>query len=74
MWGAMNPLLQGSQSYGHYSNEGKVKTTAAWQVASYLRKVYGADTAVDYVAEELAAGNIFSDEADALRKYLRNEG
>ena len=51
-----------------------MKTTAAWQVANYLRKVYGADAAVDYVAEELAAGNIFSDEADALRKYLRNGG
>ena len=74
MWGAKNPLLQGSQSYGHYSDEGRVKNTAAWQVASYLRRTYGADTAVDYVAEELAAGNLMSDEAADLRKYLRNEG
>ena len=63
-----------SQSYGHYSDEGRVKNTAAWQVASYLRRTYGADTAVDYVAEELAAGNLMSDEAADLRKYLRNEG
>ena len=74
MWGAMNPLLQANQSYGHYSDEGKVKNTAAWQVADYLRRVYGADTAVDYIAEEMAAGNLMSDEADDLRKYLRNEG
>ena len=74
MWGAMNPLLQANQSYGHYSDEGKVKNTAAWQVADYLRRVYGADTAVAYIAEEMAAGNLMSDEADDLRKYLRNEG
>ena len=74
MWGAMNPLLAENQSYGHFSDEGRVKNTAAWQVANYLRKIKGADAAVDYIAEEMAAGNLTTAEADDLRKYLRNEG
>ena len=51
-----------------------VKGKACWHCAPIAAAKALGDQAVDYIAEEMAAGNLTTAEADDLRKYLRNEG
>ena len=73
MWRARNPRLAGVQSTGAVQPPARstLAGNSVAQVADYLRRTRGLDTAVDYVAEELAAGNLFSDEAERIWQQLR---
>ena len=72
MWRAANPELAPYQSTGTYVSP--TVTSSADSVARYVQATQGTARAIEYIAEELAAGNIFSDEAERIWKQLRQNG
>ena len=71
MWRARNPRLAGVQSTGRVTAPSAPADSSALSVARYIQQTQGTARAVDYIAEELAAGNLFSDQAEEIRKLLR---
>ena len=76
MWGVMNPELAPYQATGDAlpAYDRSLPDSSAASVARYVQSTRGTADAIDYVAEELAAGNIFSDEAERIWKELRSRG
>jgi len=72
MWRAQNPRLAELQSTGQVSAPAAPADHSALAVARYLQQTQGTSRAVDYIAEELAAGNLFSDQAEEIRRLLRS--
>jgi len=76
LWRAIHPELAPYQATGDslpvYA--AVLPDSTAASVARYIRSTQGAAQAIDYVAEELAAGHIFSDEAERLWKELKQNG
>ncbi len=71
VWRAKNPRLARLQSTGQVSAPAAPADDSALAVARYLQQTQGTARAVEYIAEELAAGNLFSDQAEEIRKLLR---
>ena len=71
IWRAQNPRLAGLQSTGQVSAPAAPADSSALAVARYIQQTQGTSRAVDYIAEELAAGNLFSDQAEEIRRLLR---
>ena len=71
MWRAQNPRLAQLQSTGRVSAPASPADNSALAVARYIQQTQGTSRAVDYIAEELAAGNLFSDQAEEIRRLLR---
>ena len=76
MWRAQNPELAAYQRNTALPSVAlsAPEDSSAYSVARYIQQTQGLDRAIEYVAEELAAGNLFSDEAEAIRKAIRAIG
>ena len=76
MWRAENPDLAEYQrsTASPVRRLSAPEDSSAYSVARYIRQTQGLDRAIEYVAEELAAGHLFSDEAESIRKLLRQGG
>ena len=71
VWKARYPQLAEVQSTGRVSAAQLPADNSALAVARYIQRTQGTEQAVEYLAEELSAGNLFSDQAEEIRKLLR---